>query len=274
MPNGFREKLCQISDTSEMLGLERAVWQQTAAKNKRPEYRRMSLAITLALAENPNPAAGEALARSAVFSEIPNVRLAAMDGLKHRPLDQYVPLLLSGLQSPIEADMRFMLSAAGDLITSYSVYQEGALSNFSARLTLAPVYPDNEPLLLTQTMCHGATQADWADVPRRLAQADFENEVKIAANQRRNAEKSAAKARQQEAALHDAVDRANRASAAAMPKSKSSSARRPDRTWATNRRNGGIGGGRITTNPTRSAPEPTRAKRVHRRSRNRTTSAW
>ena len=45
----------------------------------------------------------ESLARHAVFSGLPSVRDAAIAALKQRPLDAYVPLLLSGLHSPIEA---------------------------------------------------------------------------------------------------------------------------------------------------------------------------
>ena len=53
--------------------------------------------------------------------------------LKRHPLDHYVPLLLSGLQSPIEASMQCMLGAAGDLITSYSVFQEAHWPTYRPR---------------------------------------------------------------------------------------------------------------------------------------------
>ena len=91
MPPNFCEKLCKISDPCEMLGLERTFWQQVAAKGKKQEYHRMVLAIMLALADNPSPAAAEALARSAVFSEFDDVRAVAIDALKRRPLGPLRP---------------------------------------------------------------------------------------------------------------------------------------------------------------------------------------
>ena len=118
LPQDLRDRICVISDSGEMLGLERGLWLEAGAKNKKQELHRMVLAIALALADNPYPAGAEALARSAAFSEYTDVRSAAISGLKKHPLDHYVPLLLSGLQSPIEADMQCMLSATGDLITA------------------------------------------------------------------------------------------------------------------------------------------------------------
>ena len=138
-----------------MLGLERALWLQVGAdKSKKQDYRRMTLAVTLALAENPSPAASQGLARAIVFSESTNVRSAAADGLKRRPLEQYVPLLLSGLQLPLKTDVQFRKSDDGDVITQFSIFQEGELCIYSTTfLTLhlrsnLHLSPDVIPLVL------------------------------------------------------------------------------------------------------------------------------
>jgi len=241
MPSDFRENLGKISDSYEMLGLERSLWLEVGAKGKKLEFHRMSLTTMLALSDNPYPAAAESLVRGAVFSEFNDVRTAAATGLKKHPLDHYVPLLLSGLQSPIEADMRCVLSAAGDLITSYSVFQEGALNNVSAALLLCPVYPGMGPALASVAPGTGTVKydydtpqwkqfmirtepfavasatararADLAAAPAELKQANAANAVASAANRRVNAEKAKVQAARQANALRVAVDRVNRASA-------------------------------------------------------------
>ena len=126
VPTAAREKLAAIADPVEMLGLERALWRQVGVKRQTREYHAMLLAMTPLLGENPSPVAAESLVRSAVFSGFKDVRIAAVDALKRHPLDHYVPLLLAGLQSPIEASAQYRLSDGGDLIASYSVFQEGA----------------------------------------------------------------------------------------------------------------------------------------------------
>jgi hypothetical protein len=130
MPREIWERLARISDPCEVLGLERALWLQVGAKNKKQEYHRMVLAIMLALADNPYPAAAESLARCAVFSEFNNVRMVAAAGLKGRPLDHYVPLLLSGLQSPIKGGTS-VTHGRGSWGVFCSLYQEGALADLS-----------------------------------------------------------------------------------------------------------------------------------------------
>jgi len=136
MPDDFREKLCKTSDVYEMLGLQRALWRQVGAKGKKQASHRMFLAIAEALADNPSPTAAEALARGAVGSEYADVRSAAIAGLKHRPLDHYVPLLLSALQSPIQGKAEVTDVGESARRFSYLLYQEGALADlcFSADL--------------------------------------------------------------------------------------------------------------------------------------------
>ena len=156
IPEVIRRKLVKISDSYEMLGVERALWLQIGAKGKKWEMHRMTMAIALALAENPYPAAAESLARSAVSSEYGDVRSAAIDGLKKHPLDHSAPILLSGLQSPVE--VHTAVERCGDVIfprcrccqagtsaigietltsrLSYSLYREGAVADLSFKCDL------------------------------------------------------------------------------------------------------------------------------------------
>ena len=136
LPAAVREKLVKSSDAVEFLSLERALWQQVGLKRKQKAYHFMLLAMVPALGENPHPAAAASLARHAVFAPFDDVRLAAAAELKRRPLDQYAPLLLSGLQMPIEADAQHILLPNGDLTSHYSVFQEGALANQSLGQTV------------------------------------------------------------------------------------------------------------------------------------------
>ena len=133
LPAPVREKLSKISDAAEMVGLEGALWQQVGAKHQRRPYHDMVLAMALALGDNPQPVAAESLARSAVFSGSKDIVAAAVRGLKRHPLDHYVPLLLSGLQSPIEARVQWTFSPAGDPVMRYSIFQEGRWPTCRAR---------------------------------------------------------------------------------------------------------------------------------------------
>jgi hypothetical protein len=237
----IREKLAKISDSAEMRGVELALWRQLGGKQQARLYRTMLFALMPVLGNNPQPAAAESLARHAVFADMEEVRAAAIAGLKRHPLDHYVPLLLSGLQSRIEAEIHCSLSAAGDLVTKYSVLQEGAFNYVSYSLVLAPVYADGEllfdpnsvpvapgtgtvvfdgpatkPYLMRYQPGRVATayakaQADLTQIPRLAAEADAANAAAIEANRQLNAENSRTQAAQSEAAFHAAVERANRA---------------------------------------------------------------
>ena len=69
-------------------------------------------AFVYALAGMPQPAATEELARLAVFS-FPGVRVEAAEELKKRPRYDYVPLLLSGLNLPVQVPSRVETQSNG-----------------------------------------------------------------------------------------------------------------------------------------------------------------
>jgi hypothetical protein len=128
MPDDFRQAVLKISDPCEMTGLERALLVEAGGNNRdKHDYRRMTLAVTLALADNPSPAASQGLVRAAVLSESDRVRSAAANALKPRPLESYAPLLLSGLQLPLKTDVQFSQSWDGAVTTQFSIFQEGEL---------------------------------------------------------------------------------------------------------------------------------------------------
>ena len=204
--------------------MERALWLQVGSdKSKQQDYRRMTMAVTLTLAENPSPAASQCLVRAAVFSESSNVRLAAADALKRRPLDQYVPLLLSGLQLPLNTDVQFVQSWDGDVITRFSIFQEGELFIYSTTFSTLHLRSNLHlsPAAITST-------EKFEDISQNIV----------------NANRAMSDAAGREAAIRNAVAKTNRAIADAMSESRLCCVRRPDLTWATSQRHGGTGGTR------------------------------
>ena len=126
-PAEVRDKLAKISDSADMVAFERVLWQEVGPKRHKEAYLAMLLGALDMLSGNPRPAAAECLARLAVFSDFADVHVAAIEDLKKRPLDQYAPLLLSGLQMPIQAEVNTL----GGFGIRCSLYQEGALADVS-----------------------------------------------------------------------------------------------------------------------------------------------
>ena len=124
-----REEIVKISNTMEMLGLQRALWQHVGRKQDGQPYRTMCLELIHVLVGNPAPAAAECLARLALLSDHKDVGSTAAAGLKGRPRNQYVPLLLWALWSPIETAEQHTVDAAGNSATRYVLEQEGPVAN-------------------------------------------------------------------------------------------------------------------------------------------------
>jgi hypothetical protein len=187
-PPDVLDRIAKISDRTEMLGFERAVWQQVGGKSKRI-YHDMTLAMIEALAKNPCPAASESLVRHAVFSDSEDIRTAAIDELKRRSMDHYVPLLLSALQSPMDVSVQYTTDAGGNLVVRRSVSYDGPLADFSVSLTLAPVVSRMDVILKN---------------PSPTVKVAF------AGAWQKNRVKSEMQAAQDAAATREAVDQANR----------------------------------------------------------------
>jgi hypothetical protein len=77
------------------------------------------------LANMTNPAASVSLARHAVFAPWDSVRRGAAQRLKDKPLEQYVPVLLGAMRSPVQARRALYRSPDGQLNYRYAVYREG-----------------------------------------------------------------------------------------------------------------------------------------------------
>jgi hypothetical protein len=169
-PAEVREKVVNLSESGDMLALQKAIWQE--AGGKKQKLHSLTLALSQALNDNPHPAAAECLTHLAIYSEWEDVRAASIAGLKRHPIDHYAPLLLASLQSPIEADVRFDVDSNGNLITKVQLYREGDLADYSAsNLQIANsaqfVYPyaGDHPQNSVNTNFYG----DGRDVPGNLA---------------------------------------------------------------------------------------------------------
>lgn len=228
-PTEVRNKVAETWNLIEMLGLQRALWQYVGVKrDQRQQYHSMCLELTQVLDQNPHPAAAQCLAWLAVVSESENVRDAAVEALKRHPLDHYVPLLLAGLRSPLEAAMQCTVDATGNLITHYSTYQEGPLADRSFTQMVSPVLV-NDPAPIPATLAKvdvSAFQptgspdlvawqteriAEWQRNEEVNRAAWRQNEiVQAAMRQQQNLMRSRQQAMANSAALRSALDAHNR----------------------------------------------------------------
>ena len=82
----------------------------------------------------PEHAATESLVRHAVLAPSALVRSAAADQLRYRPPHDYVPLLLSGLEAPIESWFHVTTDSGGNVHYRHSLYREGTEAKWSLNL--------------------------------------------------------------------------------------------------------------------------------------------
>jgi hypothetical protein len=85
----------------------------------------IGLALVDALVTMPGPKATESLLRHAGMSQISDVRSAAIEALKQRPQQDYVPHLLGALTSPIESSFRVVTDSDGSVHYWHSLYRQG-----------------------------------------------------------------------------------------------------------------------------------------------------
>jgi hypothetical protein len=93
--------------------------------------RHLSLAFVEALGEMPDPAAAASLARHAVLAPISDVRDAAIERLKERPMYDYVPLLLDALAMPVESTFQVTTDPDGSVHYRHSLYVDGRQGDWS-----------------------------------------------------------------------------------------------------------------------------------------------
>jgi hypothetical protein len=82
-------------------------------------------ALVRALAGIPQHPATQALARQGVQFPSPEVRACAADTLRERPLESFVPTLLSGLAAPIESSVEIETLLDGTVRYQHAIYREG-----------------------------------------------------------------------------------------------------------------------------------------------------
>ena len=88
-------------------------------------YRQLSLKLIAILDSIRDDWAIHSLVRHAVFHPLPEARTAAADALGNREMKRYVPLLLSGMQSPIEASFAIRVYPGGSVGYYETFYREG-----------------------------------------------------------------------------------------------------------------------------------------------------
>jgi hypothetical protein len=125
----------KVSDPAALPALEYVVTVKSTAKtgplSRLPRAAREQLSIDLhvamlaALVRLPQHAATVDLVNYAVFSPWPEVRQAAAEGLKPRTLTDYVPLLMSGLRAPIEADIDVVATPDGTVRLTETLSTKG-----------------------------------------------------------------------------------------------------------------------------------------------------
>jgi hypothetical protein len=81
------------------------------------------------IASVPHPDASQSLARHSVVSQWPSVRSEAVVQLRKRSLHEFVPVLLSGLRSPIRSVFQIRPGEEGRILHEHVFFQEGAEEN-------------------------------------------------------------------------------------------------------------------------------------------------
>lgn len=83
------------------------------------------------LAKYPQWEATQTLVRYAVLSRWPNVRHAAIQQLKQRPIHEYVPLLLKGLVAPIATQWQIVDAPDGTIRYQHRFFRAGPDENYA-----------------------------------------------------------------------------------------------------------------------------------------------
>ena len=117
MPREMKEKIATISQWGEMVGMQRAIWQQILGKKHMKEQTQAwTLSLARALRDNPHPVAADCLTHMALCAEAEDVRACRGRGLETAPVGRLCTALLASLQNPIDADTSFNLDGNGNLV--------------------------------------------------------------------------------------------------------------------------------------------------------------
>jgi hypothetical protein len=163
-------QLKELRDPTAIGALETVFSDERRSKRNRE----LSLEAVAALGRMESPEATASLVRHAVLSSWPDVRTAAADLLSRRPLDDYVPMMLAGLASPIETS-RYMYAYPGSAILSGHVFfQEGPDADRTLTYsTSVGIRVDGHTDLFPERVVVARMRAKqvWADQYRKIVQA-------------------------------------------------------------------------------------------------------
>jgi hypothetical protein len=106
------------------------------------ECLQIAVAFIDALGNVRDQSANESLVRHAVFSYGNKAKNAAVEKLKLRPQEDYVPLLLSGLAMPLESSFNVRRNPDGSVFYAHTLYREGQDSDWSYDLRHSAVQND------------------------------------------------------------------------------------------------------------------------------------
>jgi hypothetical protein len=178
-------ELRAVADPEAIAALEKVLVQSD---------RDFALEAVAGIGRMPVQEATQALLRIAVLSPEEAVRTAATEQLRQRPLHDYAPLLLAGLEKPLESWFRVSLSPAGHVTYRHELYHEGAAADTVLNATHSFVQFDVPG---ARTLIKSVIYGD-AFVPSSPGEERYKNMVK---------QHQARRAAHQYAAAVDAVER-------------------------------------------------------------------
>lgn len=105
---------------------------------------RFGQVLVTKLGADTSQQATEALVKFAVLSQSPAVRQSATEELRLRDMFDYVPVLLSGLVSPIQTEWSIREAADGSVAYQHNYFQEGATEDlsFESAMIFRPTSPN------------------------------------------------------------------------------------------------------------------------------------
>ncbi len=120
----MREELDRVDRPVALESLDSILWERSGSEKEQEQYRTVGLKWVELLDAGPEPWSTQSLVRNAVFHPILEVRDAAADALGHRPLENFVPVLIAHMQSPVEASFAIVSYPDGGTSYRHTLYRE------------------------------------------------------------------------------------------------------------------------------------------------------
>lgn len=122
----LRDAVQAIAEESELPILDEAVRQRCRKAEDKPEVlHRLGLAVLHAVEEHPTLSPLGVLMVDSVDHPLAAVRAAAAEGLKKYPPEQYVPVLIGQMDTPVEAHFYVRLLPGGSVVSRFSFFKRG-----------------------------------------------------------------------------------------------------------------------------------------------------